>query len=77
MLVAFIYGWQLGPGPWSRPVGPQKKCGAGQGSELVGPCRLGLHRPAARAAGPQARIKLKKKKLVFVYINYFFYGILH
>jgi len=44
----YKYGWQLGPGLWARLAGPQKKCGAGQNNESVGPRGLGPHRPAAR-----------------------------
>jgi len=60
------------------PAGPQKKHGAGQDSEPAGPHRLGLHRPAVRASRPTSPHKIKKKKkLALVYINYFFYGLLH
>jgi len=61
----------------ARPVGPQKKRGVGQDSEPAGPRGLGPHRPAARTGRPTSPHKIKKKKLVLVYINYFFYGLLH
>jgi len=60
------------------PAGSQKKRGAGQDIEPTSPCGPGPHRVSPRPvrAGPQTRIKLKKK-LALVYINYFFYGLLH
>jgi len=62
----------------ARGPGPQKKCGAGQDIEPAGPRGLGPHRPAARAGRPVSPHKIKKKKkLALVYINYFFYGLLH
>jgi len=47
---------------------------AGQARIGPRPARAG---PWPARAGPQAHIKLKKKKLALVYINYFFYGLLH
>jgi len=63
----------------ARPAGPHKKHGAGQDSEPTGPRGLDPHRPAGRAGRPASphKIKKKEKKLALVYINYFFYGLLH
>jgi len=52
------------------PASPARRKNVGR-AKIVSP-----HRPAARTGRPASRIKLKKK-LALVYINYFFYELLH
>jgi len=86
-MVIVIVVTLLGVAIRTWPAGPARRKNAGRARILSLQARTGSARigpQSARAssrpawAGPQARIKLKKKKkFVLVYINYFFYGLLH